>query len=330
MTDTGSQYTNDTQARVAFIIPHKGREEMLLQTLRSIAQLDRDGFAVEVHLVTQNDSVSDEIHAIPDIDLKVHYRKGCGNISASRNYGVRQTKASFIAFIDADVELSPHWLRTLLQELQVPGRVLVSAKQITSANPTVLERIRTSLSNVDIDRDVTFLPGRNLLVRRSDVIKVNGFPEHLETCEDYYFTHALSQHGALHYTSKTEYVHIGEDKVLTEMAKKEVWRGQSNIASMKGRDIPLREIPSFLVPPGMMFTLLSALLLAITGYFDAAFILIGLSLLPFVAYCIRLKQHVSPPVSWWDITQFYAYYFPARAIGTVRGIFGELTTDSHS
>ena len=330
MTDIISSHVNDSQKRVAFIIPHKGREEMLIQTLRSIAGLDRDGFEVEVHLVTQNTSVSDAVYGIPDIDLKVHYRTGCGNISASRNYGVSQTQASFIGFIDADVQLSPNWLRNLYQELQIPDRILVSAKQITSDNPTVLERIRTSLSNVDIDCDVTFLPGRNLLVRRSDVLKVNGFPEHLETCEDYYFSHALSQYGVLHYTSKTEYVHIGEDKILTDMAKKEIWRGQSNITSMKGRDIPLREIPSFLVPPGMMFALMSALLFAIIGYFDAAVILIGLSLVPFFAYCIRLKQHVSPPVSWWDITQFYAFYFPARAIGTVRGIFGELTTDCHS
>ena len=207
--------------------------------------------------------------------------------------------------------------------------VLVSAMQVNSHNATPLEKIRTALSNAELDTEVNFLPGRNLFIRKETFEDAGKFPEQLLTCEDYYFTDKVNEVGRLYYTSQTQYVHIGEDKAFLPMYKKEIWRGQSNLASLKGRKIPLRELPSFLVPFAVTGGVISALVsLAIDNQLIAIFSFM-LALLPFGAYTLRLKKLTKSTVSLNYCIMFYALYFPARAIGTLLGVRGAVTTSSH-
>jgi len=199
--------------------------------------------------------------------------------------------------------------------------VLASAAQENSENAPPLEKIRTALSNADLDCNVSFLPGRNLFLSRETFEKVNGFPEHLVTCEDYYFTDQVNQLGNLYYTSAATYVHLGEDKKYKEMYKKEIWRGQSNLQSISGRDIPLREIPSFIIPialPTLLIIFIGALL---TSNIEIAILAIFSFLLPIALYSLRLYRLVRTEVNFWRVLQFYATYFPARVVGTVGGLF---------
>ena len=101
---------------------------------------------------------------------------------------------------------------------------------------------------MSVDEPVKFLPGRNLFLKREVFTRIGGFPEHLVTCEDYWFTELASRQGPLWYTSETNYLHLGEDRNYADMFKKEIWRGQSNLISIRGRQIPPDEWPSFIVP----------------------------------------------------------------------------------
>ena len=57
---------------VSFIIPHKGREGMLIETIRSISALDYPHEQLEIVLVSQNPSVSADIRrAAGTINLQV-------------------------------------------------------------------------------------------------------------------------------------------------------------------------------------------------------------------------------------------------------------------
>ena len=314
---------------VAFIIPHMGREEMLIQTLASITALDPSEHAIEVHVATKNQSLS-----LPDslkvLDLHVHHRPMSETISHQRNFGASQTQAEYLAFLDADIELSHNWLKAMLALLaEDANRVLVSAKQICGPTPPPLERIRTALSNAALDCPVQFLPGRNLFLKRDVFDKVGGFPEHLITCEDYYFTDQIGQHGALYYSSKAEYVHLGEDKYFSEMYKKEIWRGQSNLQSINGRHVPLSELPSFLVPVWILvFALATLVSLCRLALLNAHIVELGVSLalllFPILLYSFRLYRIAKPNVRFAQVLKFYAYYFPARIVGTFRGLFSAL------
>jgi hypothetical protein len=310
------------EKRVSFIIPHKGREELLQATLASIAAQD-SSVPFDVTVVTQNERLLPATHSFSEsMNLQVIHGDAALTISALRNLGARQTDGDHLAFLDADIELAPNWLSALLAELDCdPARVLVSAVQRCSAAGSALERIRTTLSNAAIDSAVAFLPGRNLLLSRSVFDRVGGFPEHLRTCEDYWFTDQVARHGQLWYSSATSYIHLGEDQHLAELFSKEVWRGQSNLASLAGRRVSSGEWPSFFVPPWITLFAGLGMLLALTGRGAEALFCLLLAAPPFAAYVTRLYLLGSGSLSPASIVAFYVVYFPARAWGSLIGVF---------
>lgn len=318
-------------ALVSFIIPHKGREAMLIETLNSICTQSFRTGEIEVVIVSQNKTVSASLEALKErLKLKIIFNEDGNTISHSRNIGARKAEGKYLAFLDADVELASNWTETVYNILTRNQDIaLVSAMQINSEGAPPLERIRTALSNAELDTNVAFLPGRNLFLAKETFNKVNGFPEHLMTCEDYYFTDSVSKHGGLYYTSKTHYVHIGEDKAFVPMFKKEIWRGQSNIASIQGRRIGIREWPSFIVPfvitLGVLLSVISALILPLI----ITFALGAMTILPLLAYVFRLKKLTGSEVNVLHCVWFYILYFPARTIGTLLGVRGAVSTSSH-
>ena len=326
-----TQANIEAPVSIAFVIPHKGREQMLVETIESIAGLDTHGFAVEIHIVTKNSVLSNDVYsAAKSYPLKVHLAPDDVTISAQRNLGVAATNAEYIAFLDADIALASNWLVAMYSELQVADRILVSAEQRAVTDSPKLELIRTALANAETNTEVQFLPGRNLFVAKKNVELVQGFPEHLETCEDYFFTQALAQHGKLFYTGQSTYIHLGEDKALGPMFKKEIWRGQSNIASIAGRTIPMREWPSFIMPFAITLGLFVSVMVGILNVPILGMGIAVIASIPFGLYCIRLYRLVPKDVSFWDIVCFYGVYFPARMIGTLKGLFSRLRTESHS
>lgn len=314
----------------SFIIPHKGREEMLIRTLESIANQTAQANTYEVIVVSQNSDCSQTLNELTkSMPLRVIYNDTTNTISHSRNLGASAAKGEYFAFLDADVELANEWLDVMLCTLQEKSAALVSAMQIDSRDAPPLETIRTALTNAELDTDVSFLPGRNLFLHRSTFFKAGQFPEHLMTCEDYYFTDKVNNIGRLYYTSNTHYIHLGEDKAFVPMWKKEVWRGQSNIASLKGRKIPMREWPSFIAPFAVTGGLLLACLALVFTQYEAATFLFICMLLVMLLYTARLKKLTGKKVSIVHCALFYLLYFPARAIGTVLGVSGSVYTSSH-
>jgi GT2 family glycosyltransferase len=309
---------------ISFIIPHKGRESLLMETLNSIAIQEFNLDQVDVLLISQNESIGSSIQQYKDkINLKIFHRPVNVTISALRNFGASQTTAEYLAFLDADIFLSKNWIKTMLDVLSThKGCVIASAVQRNSENAPPLEKIRTALSNPIIDQAVHFLPGRNLFLHRSTFTQIGGFPENLVTCEDYYFTNQADKIGELFYTSAASYIHLGEDKNFGGMFKKEIWRGQSNLLSISGRRIPINEIPSFIMPVGLVGILILSIVALLAGLKALALGSLILFIIPLSVYTLRLhfltRDHKVPFAY---ALKFYLFYFPARAIGTIVGVF---------
>ncbi|MCP4320447.1 MAG: glycosyltransferase family 2 protein, partial [Alteromonadales bacterium] len=175
---------------------------MLIQTVTSILNQDDKQATYEVIVVSQNKS-SIELSKLANLhsNVNISFQEENLTISALRNIGANQSTGEYLAFLDADIELSPNWLTAMLSTISEQDNcVLASAAQENSKHAPPLEKIRTALSNADLDCNVSFLPGRNLFLSRETFEKVNGFPEHLITCEDYYFTDQVNQLGNLYYT----------------------------------------------------------------------------------------------------------------------------------
>ncbi len=311
--------------QVSFIIPHKGREELLQQTIQSIVQLEFDRQAVEILVVTQNEQI-ESLTAFEQIAaLTIIYRPATETISALRNIGARQARGDYLAFIDADITLAPNWLAVMLAEMQAkPGRALVSSKQQAAAVAGVIEQMRVVMQNSTANQAVQFLDGRNLFVSREVFERAGGFPEHLVTCEDYYFTNSVHQLGEVFVSAQTSYVHLGEDKSFAELFRKEIWRGQSNLRSLRGRPLTLRELPSILIP----FWIAILAVVTVGGFLAAKFWLAllaaMLTIAPLELYTLRLYKLGQGRVRLLDALRFYSVYFPARVIGTFVGVFKTL------
>lgn len=310
---------------VLFVIPHQGREEMLRQTLHSvIRQAETCDLSFAIVVVSQNtvlDAATKRIAAEAPVPLNLMQADRTLTISALRNLGVARYDSDYVAFIDADVELGSHWLAKLHQQLCAQDDlVLVSAIQKAGPQPTELERIRVALSNTATDCFVQFLPGRNLLLSREWVETVGGFPEHLVTCEDYYFTDQVGQHGNLLYTTASDYIHLGEDKDFPTLFKKEIWRAQSNLQSLAGRTIPIREWPSIVVPFAIAGCLLVALLSLLSGALEGVLLALFTVSLPILAYSARLRNHAGNSLRLYSIITFYAVYFAGRTYGSCLGL----------
>ena len=307
---------------ISFVIPHKGRIELLERTLESILGLDWDAKTIELIVVTQNKTLD-----FLDVDLEhiahsIVFRPEQETISTLRNIGAARASGDYLVFLDADIRLSPNWLKIMFEELDAdPARVLVSAIQYCGTSATKLERIRVALNSGAADRHVEFMDGRNLFLKKETFVNVGGFPEHLITCEDYYFTHQVRRLGKLYCSAKASYIHLGEDTRYNVMFRKEIWRGQSNLHSMKGRSIPLREMPSFLVPFWIAGAVVFSLFFGAVGIPKLAGGCVLMAALPIVLYAIRLFRLGNGAFGFFDSLIFYLVYFPARIIGTIAGLF---------
>lgn len=301
---------------------------MLVQTVESVLAQDFDLSQVEVIIVTQNQDFDNGIlPASETATITVIQRPEEDTISALRNFGAGQSSGDYLAFLDADVQLSPNWITSMQSELAANDRrLLISAVQRCEDNAPILEKVRTILSNAAIDTTVRFLPGRNLFLARSTFERAGKFPEHLVTCEDYYFTDKVHELGELYYSSKADYIHLGEDKVHSQMFKKEIWRGQSNLLSLKGRKISLGELASFLVPVWLLLFAVIAVVALLFGEPDVSFTAIAMIALPIALYSIRLYKIGAGRLQLKDAVTFYIYYFPARVIGTLDGVFKSISS----
>lgn len=307
--------------KVSFIIPHNGRYNLLLETIESLIALNFDKADYEAIIVSQDDNISLSIlNGIDTKGLKINIVRYKGeSVSALRNYGFNLSSGEYVAFIDADIALSANWIQKMLDELKDPSVVIASAYQNVQGD-NKLETLRASLNNIDIDCDKKFLSGSNLFLHRNTFTKVGGFPESMKSCEDYYFTGQAADLGRLRYISSASHIHLGEDKDYKTLWKKELWRGQSNLLTMKGRAINLRELPSIAFPVIVLFLLLIAL--SSVFFFDAYIVVILLSISLFipVLYSCRLA-YLAKRINIIDALKFYLVYFVARGIGSLKGVF---------
>ncbi len=306
---------------VSFVIPHRGREGLLQQTLYSISRQREISCGVEVIIVTQNSalSISFKEYSFP---VRVLYRSPRCTISHLRNQGVREAQGTYIALLDADVSLSPHWLKTMIKEIQERDCVMVCAPQNLSPGGSFIEEIRVALSKERRGRYIAATGGWNMFLTKEDFWACGGFPEEIFTCEDYYFCEQLREQGNLFCSANAYFFHLGEDRSLKELFKKEIWRSRGNIHSLRGRSISPKEIPSILIPFWIAIFLLTAFLFLIKG---KLFLFIGgvsLALLPVVIYALRGKV-ISNSLSIKDLLFFYFFYFLGRTIGTLWGM-GEM------
>lgn len=325
--------SSDIKPTISFVIPHQGRIPLLIETLRSIAELDNIETVAEVLVISREFNTDRgalaEQYNLPASMPPVRILKPTApaTIAAMRNQGAAVIQSDYIAFLDADIYLTSNWLTIMYSLAQAhPHIVLHSAVQQPDAGNSVLHRIRSILSQNNIGTDLKSLPGANLFMSRERFNYSDKFDATLISCEDMIFSTSLLKFGPLQLTGKAAFIHLGEDKNLKQLFRKEMFRGESNLFTLRFDKKLLRELPSILAPLLTTLSLISIPVLLLTGG-AASTLLFALFLFvaPVVLYTLRFKTiQTTIRVSTLEIIVFYSVYFTGRGAGMLTGPFKRL------
>lgn len=123
------------------------------------------------------------------LPLRVLSRPGA-NISAGRNAGIAATSGVIVAVTDAGVRLAPDWLAALVAPFVAdPATQVVGG--FFAPDPRTPFELALGATTLPTRADVrpdTFLPSsRSLAIRRAAWVRVGGYPEWLDYCEDVIF-----------------------------------------------------------------------------------------------------------------------------------------------
>jgi glycosyltransferase involved in cell wall biosynthesis len=182
---------------VSFIVPAYNEERRIKNCLTALRR--QTGTSFEIILVDNNctDRTVDQASALCD-QIVICREQGIG---AARNAGAKQARGRFLAFIDADAEVSPGWLEAAVRQIKEGQLDSLSGWNYFTERNRFLFLYFNSYSVVFmmifmisllLRRPVVV--GNNLLIERSLFFKVGGFPCCI--AEDIKLSRTLNQIGA--------------------------------------------------------------------------------------------------------------------------------------
>jgi cellulose synthase/poly-beta-1,6-N-acetylglucosamine synthase-like glycosyltransferase len=131
------------------------------------------------------------------LPLIVLVREG-SNISQGRNAAIAAAKGEVIASTDAGVRLDPGWLKGLLAPFEGQGPVDV-VSGFFLPDPRSAFEVALGATTLPVESDIDprrFLPSsRSVAFRKEAWLKVGGYPEWLDYCEDLIFDFKLREAG---------------------------------------------------------------------------------------------------------------------------------------
>ena len=173
------------------------------------------------------------------------------NVSALRNRGATIARGDYVAFVDSDVELMPHWLQVGLAVFENSEVVACGCFPGVPAEATWVQQtwdLHQRRRQLVTPAPVSWVTSMNMIVRRNDFLAISGFNEHLKTSEDVDMCYRLGQCGAILYNPAMEAVHWGEARDLKTFWRKEVWRGIGSLKGVVSHGLRWDELPSLGYP----------------------------------------------------------------------------------
>lgn len=175
---------------LSVVIATYNREELLIDTLRSVLTQDYPARLFEIIIVDQTSVPGSKLLAFLETNSTFSLRYfHCKppNLPAARNFGCVQASGNIIVFVDDDVVLEPRFLRAYEEAFMDPsidavgGRVVNDLDENGSNEPVqVVKRITFAGAHVGsfnslIDQDCTILQGCNMAFRSRLLSQIGGF-----------------------------------------------------------------------------------------------------------------------------------------------------------
>jgi glycosyltransferase involved in cell wall biosynthesis len=213
---------------ISIIIPALNEEKMIGRCLESLTKLvfARDRFEI---LVVDNGS-RDKTLMIADsfkdrLNLKVLQQAGV-RISALRNLGARAAAGDIVAFLDADCLAPADWLDRIVALARTDGAGILGAHYLLPEDSSWVGRTWHRYQEAPKSGEVSHIPAGDLIMRREDFLKLDGFDETIQTNEDYELCERARKAG-MHVRAFPQIgvVHLGTAQSLRVFFRKQAWHG---------------------------------------------------------------------------------------------------------
>ncbi len=187
--------SDSEQVLVTVVVLNYNGRDHLEYCLPSLLDLDFPRDRLEL-LVVDNGSTDGSADVVARFAPRVELLSSGGNIgfSAGNNFGARQARGRYVAFLNNDTRVSPGWLTSLCRTMDGAPNAAAVAGKLLSWDGSRLDFGRGIITfdghgfqegaGLPLDRDPhqqvaeTFIPcGGNMLVRREVFLELGGFDE---------------------------------------------------------------------------------------------------------------------------------------------------------
>jgi glycosyltransferase AglI len=171
---------------ISVIIPVYNDPEGLKDTLSSLHNQTLDTKQFEIIVVNDGalETISGICREFAVREVKVTPNRGS---YYARNRGLEESSGEYIAFVDADITVPPHWLERGMEELReaeyIGGPVIIDRDRIRTPADHY-EAVTAFRDKRTDEKNSHFFVTANLFVRRSVIEELGGFDERLRSGGD--------------------------------------------------------------------------------------------------------------------------------------------------
>lgn len=194
------------------------------------------------------------------------------SVAQMRNRAVAATSTPLVALVDADHVLGAGWLAAALDVMRDAGVSAAGAPYDGPRPGTWVQRAYDRFRTHPTAREACdWLGSGNLVVRRDVFLRVGGFDERLETCEDVDLCNRIRRAGGTLMTDPgMQSLHLGDPATLRALFLSELWRGRDNIrVTLRGPLTP-RALPSLVIPIAVLAALTAIVLSPVAAFVAGA------------------------------------------------------------
>ena len=235
-------------------------------------------------------------------------------------------RGEYLSFVDADMELTPDWLKAGLPVFEDRQVVASGCFPDTPKSATWVQHTWSMHRRSRHDRcnpaPVAWLGSANIIVRRDAFFNAGGFNERLVTTEDVDLCYRLGQYGQIIYNPAMEAAHWGEDPDLRTFFRKEVWRGIGSFRGVLSHGLRWDEVPSLGYPLYILCSVILTVLSALVDLWQGRLWLLPISLIlllsPALLLALNTARLAKRPALILKLFLLYALYGFARAYAIVK------------
>jgi glycosyltransferase involved in cell wall biosynthesis len=306
--------------RVSVIIPALNEEEMIGRCLGNLAESHFPASAFEVVLV-DNGSTDRTVEVAESfasrLRLTILRRPGV-TISALRNLGAAAAKGNILAFLDADCLVPPNWLELACSNLASEESGVIGGYIDIPKDSRWVARAWYRVGYAPKNGVVTYVPSGNMLVRRTNFLRIGGFNEALKTSEDCELCFRAREAGmTVRAVAEMVVVHLRTPQTLAQFYHRERWHGThvakvffANVRAMANARAVMFAVYVLACEFGIILGLVLVCL-------SRQFLLLGVSSVAFLAGPLAIAVRKLKSVHG---RQFWLNLFPLTLLHTVWGL----------